>query len=207
MSRPAAPLDAVQQRFIEALARRAEGMEGRSRDLLAQRVAELRSAHGTGPQTPDRAGCGEQAPGPHTPGRGSTPAAPLRELVRQLDGACGPVCGTAPADDEAPHAGAALAELKTVRCFRDAWLTLSADRRLAQSLRAAPANAGPLNSERLIHRALSLMRELSPAYLHRFMSYTETLRWLDAATGGMVAEARDKPHAAQPPRTAARRSR
>ena len=44
-----------------------------------------------------------------------------------------------------------------------------------------PKNAAPLNSHHLVHRSLTLMRDLSPEYLDRFMSYVDALLWLDQA--------------------------
>jgi hypothetical protein len=81
------------------------------------------------------------------------------------------------AADAEPH----VAELKTARYFRSTWSRLSADKRLTQSLASVPPNAGPLHSQQLVHRALLLMRELSPAYLQRFMSQVDTLLWLEEA--------------------------
>jgi hypothetical protein len=69
--------------------------------------------------------------------------------------------------------------------FHATWSKLSAGRQLRQSLEQVPGNAGPLNSNRLVHRALSLMNELSPDYLQQFLSYVETLAALgDLAVGG-----------------------
>ena len=56
----------------------------------------------------------------------------------------------------------APAELKSVRHFRQAWKRLNAEQRLAQSRAALPQNAGPLNSQHLLHKALQQMRQLSP---------------------------------------------
>ena len=75
----------------------------------------------------------------------------------------------------------ALYELKTIRHSRNAWSKLSADRQLSQAIEQAPANAGPLNSHMLVLRSLALMREISPDYLKRYMSYVDTLLWLDQA--------------------------
>ena len=66
-----------------------------------------------------------------------------------------------------------------MRYFRGTWSRLSADRRLTQSLAKMPENAGPLNSHHLVHRALILMRDLSPEYLNRFMTYVDTLLWVE----------------------------
>ncbi|WP_436967616.1 DUF2894 domain-containing protein [Burkholderia glumae] len=54
--------------------------------------------------------------------------------------------------------------------FREAWSRLSADQQVQRSLDRVPKNAGPLNSSSLVHRALLLMRELSPEYLRQFSS-------------------------------------
>lgn len=74
-------------------------------------------------------------------------------------------------------------ELKTIRRFRDTWTRLSVEKQLSRAIEQGPANAGPLNSHRLVLRALGLMRDLSPAYLGRFMSYVDALLWLDQGDG------------------------
>jgi hypothetical protein len=45
-----------------------------------------------------------------------------------------------------------------------------------------PKNAGPLNSSSLVHRSLSLMREVSPEYLQHFLGYLDSLAWLEDTT-------------------------
>ena len=75
----------------------------------------------------------------------------------------------------------------TLGYLRTTWARLSADRRLTQSLAKVPENAGPLNSQHLVHRSLTLMRELSPEYLHHFMAHVDALLWLDQAQGGRPA--------------------
>ena len=70
-------------------------------------------------------------------------------------------------------------ELKSLRYFRSTWSRLSAEQQLAQALAQAPENAGPLNSHLLVLRALQLMQDVSPDYLQRFMSYADTLLWLE----------------------------
>ena len=69
----------------------------------------------------------------------------------------------------------------TLGYLRSTWSRLSADRRLTQSLAKVPENAGPLNSQHLVHRALTQMRELSPEYLHHFMAQVDALLWLEQA--------------------------
>ena len=53
-----------------------------------------------------------------------------------------------------------------------------------------PAQAGPLNSHALVLRSLERLRELSPAYLRRFLGHVQTLQWLeDARTAAAAAKA------------------
>ena len=73
------------------------------------------------------------------------------------------------------------ADSQTLQFFKRTWSRLSADQRLAQSRASLPENAGPLNSHHLVHRSLTLMRELSPDYLERFVGYIDALQWLEQA--------------------------
>ena len=70
-------------------------------------------------------------------------------------------------------------ELKTIRNFRNTWAKLSVEKQVAQALEQAPKNAGPINSHMLVLRSLALMRDISPDYLNRFISYADTLLSLD----------------------------
>ena len=82
------------------------------------------------------------------------------------------------------------AELKSVRYFRNTWSKLSADKQVTQALDQAPKNAGPINSHRLVLRSLALMREISPDYLNRFVSYVDTLLCLEQGDRGKQTTAR-----------------
>lgn len=73
-------------------------------------------------------------------------------------------------------------ELKSVAYFRNTWSKLSAEQQLTQTLAQAPENAGPMNSQHLVLRALKVMRDRSPDYLQGFMSYIDTLIWLEHAS-------------------------
>lgn len=106
-----------------------------------------------------------------------TPAEPretLRGLVRLLA-----------QDRSAPVVGAAQThielrpELRAVRNFRNTWSKLSVNKQVNQALTQAPKNAGPLNSHRVALSSLALMRDISPDYLNRFMSYVDTLLCLE----------------------------
>ena len=158
----AASAHAVRARFIDAMARRAAMQQGSAHALLEARVAALRAAH-------EAAGAPTDTTLPAQPQRG-----PLAALTDQL---------TQYAAAQARHTsvGSGPAELQALPYFRATWSRLSAQRRLAQSLAQLPENAGPLNSHRLVHRALTLMRQLSPDYLQRFMAHVDVLMWLEQA--------------------------
>jgi hypothetical protein len=72
-------------------------------------------------------------------------------------------------------------ELKAVAIFRNEWSKLSTEQQLTQTLAQAPENAGPMNSQHLVLRSLQVMRDIAPDYLQGFMSYIDTLIWLDHA--------------------------
>ena len=89
--------------------------------------------------------------------------------------------------------GAAGAELKTVQQHRSTWAQLQTDQRLHQALVQVPDNAGPLNTQRLLLQALTLMREVSPSYLQHFMAHAEALLWLEAASPARVQPRKERP--------------
>ncbi len=106
--------------------------------------------------------------------------------------------GPAPAAFNADHA--TRVELKSVRKFRNTWSKLSADQQLARALDQAPKNAGPINSHAVVLRSLAMMRDISPDYLNRFISYVDTLLCLDQdaptpAKAAAEGEAGKKPRA------------
>ncbi|MDM0030627.1 DUF2894 domain-containing protein [Variovorax sp. J22P271] len=179
--------DPVRFRFIEALAGRSAAHDGEARRLLDDRVAGLVADYGAALEAA-RAADGDAAPPteklPARPG-------PLALLVEQ-------VARQAASAGDAPAAG----ELKTLGYFRSTWARLSAERRLTQSLAKVPENAGPLNSHHLVHRSLTLMRDLSPEYLNRFMAYVDTLLWLDQAGAGSGPAAPESPKKAARGKTA-----
>ena len=72
-------------------------------------------------------------------------------------------------------------ELRSTRQFRDLWAKRTIDRAIARALDEAPEDAGPLNAHQLVIRALNTMGEISPDYLNRFVSYVDTLIWLEQA--------------------------
>ncbi len=167
--------DPVRFHVIEAMARRAAAHQGEARRVIEARLAELVAAYGEA--------IGKAEPTTATPD-GVMQRSPLSALVDALGRSVMPQGG----DSTAP---AAPPELKTLSRFRSTWAKLSADQRLNRSLAKVPENAGPLNSHHLVHRSLTLMRDLSPEYLQRFLSYVDTLLWMDQANGNAVFEVKD----------------
>ncbi|MES2531320.1 MAG: DUF2894 domain-containing protein [Pseudomonadota bacterium] len=182
----------VRFRLIEALSRRAEAHGGEARRLLDARLLQLLVAYRVdleAAQAATSSATASAASEPREPSTaGSPPRGPIAALVDQLaQHAAAPHEGMAAATNSQGSASAAPDQLKTMRYFSGTWSKLSADRRLKQSMVKLPENAGPLNSHQLVHRALTLMRDVSPAYLNRFMSYVDTLSWLEQATAGNAA--------------------
>ena len=170
-ARGADRFDPVRFRFIEALARRASAHQGAVREALDARIAALLAAY-LAAYLADSGKDVEMARPSTVP-----PDASARSALAPL------------LDHLARHAPEAQGsrELKSLGHFRRLWSRLSAERRLTQSLATVPKNAGPLNSQQLLHRSLTLMRELSPQYLERFMSHVDTLLWLDQVNRGVPA--------------------
>lgn len=72
-------------------------------------------------------------------------------------------------------------ELKSLASFRKSWEKLRADRVAVEVGQEAPENPGPLNQHMLVISTLTKMQELSPAYFKRYISYMESLMWVEHA--------------------------
>ena len=187
--RGAADADPLRFRYVQALARRAAAHEGMARAMLDAKLAAALAA------------CAERCDA-HTPPAASddTPATtPLGNLLRTIEAA-----GTETTAVSAPTAVVAtpastVSPLKSLQHFGDHWARLGSEQQLAKALADAPANAGPLNSHRLVLAALERMRDVSPDYLHRFIAYADALCWLEdvelaqAATQAAAREKRGSP--------------
>ncbi len=216
-------LDPVRFYAIEALARRAALQHGATRRLLDDRLAKLllayqgrieasactlaaRGVAGTvdiadgtiDASTPDasvKMGQSIQSDGP-TPGR---LAALLVYIASQS-----PDQGSSAGPGDISQAGA-HPELAAIDYFRNTWARVGANRQLRQSRAQVPDNAGPLNSSNLAHRSLALMQNLSPGYLHHFLSYIDALSWMEPLIEGGPRVGKDNARAAKV--KAGRRSR
>ena len=198
----------VQQLLMQALARRAATHSGPVRRLLDARLAELSAAQGgaadavaapgdahgdaSGDASGDAISAAHAADGP----------GPLGRLARELSRAhatATPEGLTAPPQRE----------LQVLQRHRATWTRLSAEERLRQALAQVPAQAGPLNSHHLVHRALMLMQATSPEYLQRFVPYVDALLALEQmqAPPAPAAPARARRAPAGASRGGARKSR
>jgi Protein of unknown function (DUF2894) len=179
-------LDPVRFRFIEALDRRAAGHGGEARRILDDRLSKLLEAYTDDLESAAcRAADAGSTISAREPARGA-----LAELIDSIASRV-PAGGDGPAADNAVHRPSSYPELEVLDYFREIWSKVSTERQLRQSLEQVPGNAGPLNSSNLVHRSLSLMRELSPGYLQRFLSYVDALSWMEQMNGGGALAGKD----------------
>jgi hypothetical protein len=178
-------LDPVRFHFIDALERRAAVHSGETRRILDERLAGLLEDYAgrieRGASSADDARVhADEEPAAH---------ATLRSLVDSIASQDHvPVATGLPRADAYP-------ELPALDYFREVWSKVRTDKQLRQSLEQVPGNAGPLNSSSLVHRALSLMREVSPGYLKQFLSYVDALSWMEQINGGAAPAGKDAPRA------------
>lgn len=177
----------VRFRFIEALARRAACQTGEVRRLLDERIAGLIDAYGEDV---------EKAVPVTSEYREPMTAQPhVHSALAQL--IAGMAANRAPRDrsrhEVSPTGNRSgfAPEPEALDYFRQTWSKLSTERQLRQSYEQVPGNAGPLNSESLVYRSLSLMRELSPEYLRQFLSYVDALSWIEQLNESEGTAAKD----------------
>lgn len=178
--RGAARLDPLRLARIESLAARASQQRDGLRARLDARVLELATACAA---TLDDTPAPSLRAGRPAAGRATAHDAfvALRERFAPRD---------EPAHPAVAHTSVALDGL------RRASAGARARSQVRQALEQAPQDAGPLNSAQLVHRALVLMRDVSPDYLQAFMGYVDTLAWLD----GMAAPDATGPASPSPAR-------
>ncbi len=112
---------------------------------------------------------------------------PSRSALSLLLAEMGMPAALASPAQPAPQTLSTLPESPRVQQFRKQLRTLSVQKQVRTALSKAPQNAGPINSHMLVLRALGMMRELSPDYLQRFMTYVDTLILLENAVQGKKA--------------------
>lgn len=151
--------------FIEALARRMAGQPDAAAHAIQSRLARALADFDERFNRSEKVGVASRR-------EAQAHSSPLAELVAHIG-------RHTPASSGAPQG-----DLNAMAYFRNTWSRLSVDRQLSHSIAQAPDNAGPLNSEFLLLQALKTMRDISPEYLRQFMTYADTLLWLDQAEAG-----------------------
>jgi len=171
-------LDPVRFHRLDALEKRAAAFDGDARALLDARLAtllegfaEILARAGEAAAASETAQASAQAPA-----RGA-----LGGLVEQLA-----------RDAQADRRGV---DPELIDYFRTMWSKVRTEQQYRQSLDQVPRNAGPLNSNSLVHRSLATMRELSPEYLQQFLSYIDALAWLEDLAGGGAQPDKEAPRA------------
>ena len=157
--------DPARFRYLEVLARRLPLQPPAVQPVLQQRWHTA---------VADYAERARSAPGFPAGAAAISTQAPLAQLNRDLQART--------EGDAAPGlagGGTHMPDMKSVRRFSEVWSRISAEQQVAQALVRGPENAGPLNSHRLMLRALRLMRGLSPDYTRRFMAQMDALLWLE----------------------------
>ncbi|MEW6343766.1 MAG: DUF2894 domain-containing protein [Paraburkholderia sp.] len=172
-------LDPVRFRFIEALDRRAAGHSGEARRVLDERLSRLLAAYAADLERP-------------VPGIGESGNADARQ-DRSTRDALAALNEYIAGHHDALPGPASYPELDMLEYFREIWSRFRTGRQLQQSLEQVPGNAGPLNSSSLVHRSLSLMRELSPGYLQQFLSYVDALSWMEQMSSGDLPVGKEAP--------------
>ena len=160
----AAQLDPVGWHYIQVLAERTRTQTG---PVQVQLQAKLNSALA---QLQARLAAQKKPHIPHIQPTRHAPS-PLSALLRDM---------SAPsAERPLSPGGHGRMDNPRVAQFRQQLGKMRVQKKVTQAIAQAPQNAGPINSHMLVLRSLSLMRDLSPDYLNRFMGYVDTLLFLD----------------------------
>lgn len=112
----------------------------------------------------------------------------LAQLRRDLDGGDEPLVDSRPqrlADElgvqDQGDQSAGRSGLRAAKNLGAIKAQFQLDQLMATALLDQPEAPGPLNPQGLMIRALATMRNISPAYLSRFVNYSRTLLWLQRA--------------------------
>ena len=168
-------LNPMRFRFIEALERRAAGHEGEARRILDDRLSKFLEAYADElAMAASNVDAADSTVTPCAPAGGA-----LAGLTDHISNYVEPRPSTFPT-------------LEVLDEFRKIWSELRTDSQVRQSLEQVPTDAGPLNSGSLVHRSLTLMRELSPGYLQQFLSYVDTLSWMEQLSEGGALTAQNE---------------
>lgn len=159
--------DPMRFRFAEALAERLSTQPPAVQALLRERLDTVLS---------ELAHIPPHTAAPPRTGSGPSPLSALKQALETRQRATAPHTTEW---SELEHLDDDDDTLHSARRFSVVWEQIAAERQLAAAIENAPDNAGPLNSHRLMVRAMTRMQDLSPDYLRRFLSQMDTALWLD----------------------------
>lgn len=182
---------------IEALHRRASLLEGEARCLADARLAALVEAHAADLDGSDA------RPAQNDASPDAAPGAPtLGALVEYLAQRARAADRTSTVSSSVMSSDS-LPQIDALSEARRAWSGVRSRSQVRQSLEQTAEGAGPLNSGRLVHRALQVMGDCSPAYLEHFLAYVDVLAWLEPLSqpqGEAAAAAQHRRKPARKPR-------
>ena len=214
--------------LAQALLARMDAHAGPARQALLARVAGLLEADAAEPRAHagDSAATAPMSPPPVGTGLAAL-AVQLQALQRQRAGqapaqgaaiaastggppvdAAGVGVSTAPVDTQETLPGdepGVPAPLPLLEASRRTWARLRNESQLRRSLDQLDEDSGPLNSGRLVHRALSLMHQCAPGYLEHFVAYADALSSLEALRAAALPEPRATTAAGARPRARKRK--
>jgi hypothetical protein len=185
--------DAMRFYVMDALEKRALRHEGEARRLLDERLCALVDAYAVDLKRAGPSLIDVQAGDANSP---------FAELIDQLAVAAA-ARGSRQDGEETAPAISTPPEMPLLGEFRQIWTSVRTESQLRQSMEQAPENSGPLNSRALVHRAMTMMRDASPAYLQHFLAYIDDLAWLEQMSGSMPVAGKD----AAPPTKSRKRTR
>lgn len=176
--------------FIEAMERRAAGHDGEARRVLDDKLSKLLDAYAA-----DLEKAAIKVSGTDS---ATTSCSPARGALGGLVDFIASHTATGGGDlapGDVTLQPSFFPELEALDDFRKIWSQVRTESQVRQSLEQVPENAGPLNSGSLVHRSITLMRELSPGYLQQFLSYVDALSWIEQMNGGSALVTNDAPRA------------
>ncbi len=169
-----APLD---WHVVTVLAQRTQAETGAVQARLAERLAQALARVDAQLASAAPAPAAATRPSPLAALLEEMGAAPLAPPPAAASSRHRPRATTAaPRTAASPHP-----ELKSVGRMRKTLSRLKVRQQLSQALAQPPEHAGPINSQMLVLRSLALMQDISPEYLHRFMSHVDALMTLEDA--------------------------
>lgn len=180
-------VDPLRFALMAALAQRAASHQGMLRQRLDARLAQLADGYAQRLAAPSIS---------VTPVVDTAPGR-LRGLLEHIGNAASatlpePVADPTTAVSATSREAAAAPVLEPLAAldeFQQLWGRIRIDSLLRQSQESISEEAGPLHSSVLLHRAMNLMRDISPAYLQHFLAYSDALSWLEQLHAGGSTQA------------------